>query len=133
MTLEVFHYYNAPGNINLEDNLKNGVITLVSFSSLFSNSIITWELNKGKLWMCEMYSKFYEEYERADNEELIVEGKKTHHDWLDCEILVPTYIIPMCPQLQGNHLQINIKGGYIERVKSKMIYYEPDIDIDFQW
>lgn len=133
MTLEVFHYYNAPGNTNLKHDLKNGVITMVSFSSLFSNSIITWELNNGKLWICEMYSNFYGEYERADNEELIVDGKKTFHDWLDCEILIPTYIIPFCPQLKGNHLQVTVRGGYIERVKSKIVYDEPDIDTDFPW
>lgn len=129
MTLEVFHYYNAPGNINLEDDLTNGVITLVSFSSLFNNSVITWELNKGKLWICEMYSKFDEEYERADNEELIVDGKKTYHGWLDCQILIPIYIIPYCPKEIGTHYHISIKKGYLEGCKIITVYDEPDGDI----
>ncbi|WP_139421218.1 hypothetical protein [Chryseobacterium mulctrae] len=96
---------------------------------MFSNSVITWELNKGKLWICEMYSKFYKEYERADNEELIVDGKKTYHDWLDCQILVPTYIIPICPQVVGTHYQINIKNGYLDGYKIITVYDEPDVDI----
>lgn len=133
MTLNVINLYNAPGNTNLEDNFKNGVITFISSSTLFSNSIITWELNKGKLWMCEMYSKFKDEYERSDDENLIINGKKTYHDWIDCEIIIPTYIIPNCPQLRGNHLLITIRNGYIKSVKSKMVYNEPDIDLDFQW
>lgn len=129
MTLQAIHYYNAPGNINLEDDFKNGVITFVSFSTMFSNSVITWELNKGKLWICEMYSKFYKEYERADNEELIVDGKKTYHDWLDCQILIPVYIIPICPQVVGTHYQINIKNGYLDGYKIITVYDEPDVDI----
>lgn len=129
MTLEVFHYYNAPGNINLEDDFKNGVITFVSFSTMFSNSVITWELNKGKLWMCEMYSKFDKEYERADNEELIVDGKKTYHDWLDCEILIPIYIIPNCQKTIGTHYHISIINGYLDGYKIITVYDEPDIDI----
>lgn len=129
MQLEVFHYYNAPGNINLEDDLKNGVITLVSFSSLFSNSIITWELNKGKLWMCEMYSNFYGEYERTDIEELIIDGMKTYHEWLDCQILIPTYVIPNCPQTTGTHYHINIKNGYLDDYNTITVYDEPDVEI----
>lgn len=129
MTLEIFHYYNAPGNINLEDDFRNGVITFVSFSTLFSNSIISWQLNKGKLYMCEMYSKFYEEYERADNEELIVDGKKTYHDWLDCQILIPIYIITNCTKTIGTHYQISIKRGYLEGYKIITVYDELDEDI----
>lgn len=129
MILEVFHYYNAPGNVNLEDDIANGVITLVSISSLFNNSIITWELNKGKLWMCEMYSKFYGEYERADNEELIIDGMKTYHDWLDCQILIPTYLIPTCQQVLGTHYQITIKNGYLDIYNFITIYDEPNEDI----
>lgn len=129
MTLEVFHYYNAPGNINLEDDLTNGVITLVSFSSLFNNSVIIWELNRGRLYMCEMYSKFYKEYERADNEELIVDGQKTHHEWLNCQILIPIYIIPNCSKEIGTHYHINIKNGYLDGYKIITVYDEPDVDI----
>lgn len=129
MTLQAIHYYNAPGNINLEDDFKNGVITFVSFSTMFSNSVITWELNKGKLWICEMYSKFYEEYERADNEELIVDGKKTYHEWLDCQILIPIYIIPNCPKTIGTHYQINIKNGYLDTYNFITIYDDSNEDI----
>lgn len=129
MTLQAIHYYNAPGNINLEDDFKNGVITFVSFSTMFSNSVITWELNKGKLWICEMYSKFYKEYERADNEELIVDGKKTYHDWLDCQILIPLYIIPNCSKTTGTHYHIHIKNGYLDGYKLITVYDEPNIDI----
>lgn len=129
MTLEVFHYYNAPGNINLEDDLTHGVITFISSSTMFSNSIITWELNRGRLYMCEMYSKFYKEYERADNEELIVDGKKTYHDWLDCQILIPIYIIPNCPKTIGTHYHISIKKGYLDGYKIITVYNKPDVDI----
>lgn len=76
--------------------------------------------------MCEMYSKFHEEYERADNEELIVDGKKTYHDWINCKILIPIHLIPNCHQVLGTHYHINIKNGYLEDYNIITIYNKPN-------
>lgn len=81
------------------------------------------------VYMCEMYSKFYKEYERADNEELIVDAQKTYHEWLNCQILIPIYIIPNCPKEIGTHYHINIKNGYLDGYKIITVYDEPDVDI----
>ncbi len=116
MVLEVIHYYKAPGNADSDEDLKHGVFTIVTTSTFFlSNSIVTWELNKSKLYICEIYSKFDDEvYQKSYVKEILEDDNKVLHDWINCEILVPGYFIPDFSKADRSYLSLEIKYGCIE-------------------
>jgi len=91
MILEVIHYYSAPGNVDIGENLKKSMFTIITTSTFFlSNSIVTWELNRGKLYICEIYSRFNDEtYQNSFVNQILEDDNKVFHDWINCDILVP--------------------------------------------
>ncbi|SEW49370.1 hypothetical protein SAMN05421841_4148 [Chryseobacterium wanjuense] len=99
------------------------MFTIITTSTFFlSNSIVTWELNKGKLYICEIYSKFNDEaYQKTYVNQILEDDNKAFHDWINCEILVPGYLIPCFNKAKGDYLSIKIKGGCIEATEYKQI------------
>jgi hypothetical protein len=125
MVLEVIHYYTAPGNAGFVADLKQSVFTIVTVSTFFlSNCVIIWELNNGKLYICEIYSKHDETYEKSYVNQILEDDNKVFHDWINCEILVPGYLIPDYTKTNENYLSIKIKNGCVEAVEFKTILEE---------
>lgn len=127
MVLEVIQFY-IPGNIGFNEDLKQSVFTIITTSTFFlSNSIITWELNRGKLYICEIYSRFNDEaYQKTCVNQILEDDNKVFHDWINCEILVPGYLIPSFNKAKGNYLSIKIKDGCIETTECIQIFEEYD-------
>jgi hypothetical protein len=125
MVLEVIHYYNAPGNVDFDEDLEKGMFTIVTTSTFFlNNSIVTWELNRGKLYICEIYDKFNDEvYQKSYVNQILEDDNKVFHDWINCEILAPSYLIPGNTKVDG-YFSIKIKNGCVEDVKFKTILEE---------
>ncbi|WP_123868072.1 hypothetical protein [Chryseobacterium lactis] len=67
------------------------MFTIITTSTFFlSNSIVTWELNRGKLYICEIYSRFNDEvYQKSYVNQILEDDNRVFHDWINCEILVP--------------------------------------------
>lgn len=124
MNLKVIHFYKGKGNLNLEDDLANGKVEFITITGLCTNTVEVWELVKGQLLLCEMYSKFDEDYERSDSEYFFTDNKKTFHDWINCEVLIPISILPYNHQFKGTHLRIDIANGYLQDFKPMTIYDE---------
>lgn len=119
MVLEVIHYYKAPGNIGFdENNFQQSVFTIITSSTFFlSNSIVTWELDRSKLYICEVYSEFNDEvYEKSYVSQILEDDNKVFHDWINCEILVPSYFILDFSKADRNYLSLEIKYGCIEAI-----------------
>jgi len=127
MVLETIQFY-IPGNIGFDKGLDKGVFTIITTSTFFlSNSIVTWELNKGKLYICEIYSKFNNEsYQKTCVNQILEDDNKVFHDWISCEILIPGYLIPDFNKAEENYLSIKIKDGCIETIECKQIFEEYD-------
>lgn len=113
MILEVIHYYSTPGNVDFGENLKQGTFTIITTSTFFlSNSIVTWELNRGRLYICEIYSRFNDEvYQKTYVNQILEDDNKVFHDWINCEILLPGYLIPCLTKLRGIISQLKSKVG----------------------
>ena len=128
MILEVIHYYSGPGNADFDENLKKSILTIITTSTFFlSNSIVTWELNRGKLYICEIYSKFNDEaYQKSYVYQILEDDNKVFHDWINCEILVPGYLIPGSNKAKVNYLSIKIKNGCIEATECRPVLAEYD-------
>lgn len=122
MVLKVIHYYKAPGNIGFDENhFKQSVLTIVTSSTFFlCSSIVVWELDRSKLYICEIYSKFNDEnYQRSYVSQILEDDSKVFHDWINCEILVPGYLIPGSTRVDRNYLSLEIKGGFLETTRFK--------------
>ncbi|WP_312288391.1 hypothetical protein [Chryseobacterium gleum] len=128
MVLDVIHYYNAPGNVDIGENLKKSMFTIITTSTFFlSNSIVTWEVNRGKLYICEIYSKFNDEaYQKSYVHQILEDDNKVFHDWINCYILVPGNLIPGFNKAEGNYLSIKIKSGRIEVIEYRLVLAEYD-------
>ena len=126
MILEVIHYYSAPGNVDFGENLKKSMFTIITTSTFFlSNSIITWELNRGKLYICQIYSRFNDEtYQKSYVNQILEDDNKVFHGWINCDILVPGNLIPSFNKAEKNYLLIKIKGGYMEATECRPILAE---------
>ncbi|WEK69482.1 MAG: hypothetical protein P0Y62_16805 [Candidatus Chryseobacterium colombiense] len=72
------------------------MFTIITASTFFlSNSIVTWELNRGKLYICQIYSRFNDEtYQKPYVNQILKDDNKVFHDWINCDILVPGNLIP---------------------------------------
>ncbi|MFN1217150.1 hypothetical protein ACKW6Q_09200 [Chryseobacterium kwangjuense] len=124
MVLEVIHYYTVPSNIDIDKGLKQGMFIIVTTSTFFlSNCVIAWQLNNGKLYICEIYSKHDKTYEKSYVNQILEDDNKVFHDWLNCEILAPGYLIPGNIKVDG-YFSIKIKNGCVEDVKFKTILEE---------
>jgi hypothetical protein len=124
MVLEVIHYYTVPDNIDIDKDLKQGMFIIVTTSTFFlSNCVITWQLSNGKLYICEIYSKHDEIYEKSYVNQILEDDNKVFHDWINCEILAPGYLIPGNAKVDG-YFSIKIKNGCVEDVNFKTILEE---------
>lgn len=126
MILEVLHYYSAPGNVDIDENLKKSMFIIITTSTFFlSNSIVTWELNRGKLYICEIYSRFNDEaYQKSYVNQIIEDDNKIFHDWINCDILVPGNLIHGFNKAKVNYLSIKIKSGCIEATAYRSVLAE---------
>ena len=115
MSLIVFQYYTIQSQGNLESDITDGIIRFSARSSFFlSNCIIVWEINRGQLFICEIYSKCNGTYEKNYIDNLLEDDNKNFLDWFDCDIIIPSYLIPNFPKQQETHLLIKIKDGFFE-------------------
>ncbi|MDO3427172.1 hypothetical protein QWT87_20030 [Chryseobacterium sp. APV1] len=94
MILEVIHYYSALGNVGFGENLKKNIFTIITTSTL-----------------------------KSYINEILEDANKIFHDWINCEILAPGYLIPGNTKVDG-YFSIKIKNGCVEDVKFKTILEE---------
>lgn len=119
MVLEVIHYYIISGNVDFDKDLKQDVFIIVTTSTFFlSNCVIAWQLNNGKLYICEIYSKHDETYEKSYVNQILEDDNKVFYDWINCKILAPGYLISSNTKVDS-YLSIKIKNGCVEDVMFK--------------
>lgn len=128
MILKVIHYYSAPGNVDIGENLQKSIFIIITTSTFFlSNSIVTWEVNRGKLYICEIYSRFNDEaYQKSYVNQILEDDNKIFHDWINCDILVPGNLISDSNKAKVNYLSIKIKSGCIEATECRPVLAEYD-------
>lgn|GEM_PF-1351791 len=115
MSLKVLHYYILENEGHLERDLTNGIIRFTARSSFFlTNCIIVWEMNRGRLYICEIYSKNNGTYQKTFIDQILEDDNKNFLDWFDCDVTIPSYLIPNFPKQQETHLLINIKDGFLQ-------------------
>lgn len=114
MSLKALQYYKLENEGHFESDLNNGIIRFIAKSSFFlTNCIIVWEINRGQLFICEIYSKWNGTYEKTYIDQILEDDNKNFLDWFDGDIIIPSYLIPNFPQ-QETHLLIKIKDGFFQ-------------------
>lgn len=128
MILEVLNYYILTSHSDLDIDFKNNTVSFVTLKGLCSNTIEYWELDKGQLFLCEMYSKFSDHYERSYSDYYFKDNQRTFHNWINCEILVLNHIIPNNTYGENTHTSIIIENGYLVNTRQRIFYEDSDND-----
>jgi len=115
MSLQAFQFYTLNSQGHIESDITDGVIRFIAISTFFlTNCTIVWEINRGQLFICEIYSKCNGTYEKTYIDQILEDDNKKFLDWFDCDVVIPSYFIPNFTQQQETHLLVRIKNGFFE-------------------